>query len=263
MKKPVVKQRLLYRIMKITLFQMVLAFVFSTVMTANSVKGQKKLDTKVTISITNMSLSNALAKLEKSADVKFSYNSRISQLNQKVSINASEETLYNVLFEVFKPLNIDFAEVSDQIVLQSKTENETAIYSIKNLFNNAAYAGIVVNGKITDENGNPLPGATVMAKGTKVAVLTDFDGNFTIEMPENASKIVISYIGMKTKEIDATSKFITVVLSKLGENLNEVVITTGYEKTSKRTFTGAISKINSTELKVDGVVDVSLSLIHI
>ncbi|KVV14169.1 SusC/RagA family TonB-linked outer membrane protein [Flavobacterium sp. TAB 87] len=257
MKKPVVKQRLLYRIMKITLFQMVLAFVFSTVMTANSVKGQKKLDTKVTISITNMSLSNALAKLEKSADVKFSYNSRISQLNQKVTINASEETLYNVLSEVFKPLNIDFAEVSDQIVLQNKIENETSIYSIKNLFNSTVYAGIIVNGKITDENGNPLPGATVMAKGTKVAVLTDFDGNFTIEMPENVSKIVISYIGMKTKEIDATSKFVTVVLSELGENLNEVVITTGYEKTSKRTFTGAISKINSTELKVDGVVDVS------
>ncbi|WP_432222148.1 SusC/RagA family TonB-linked outer membrane protein [Flavobacterium sp. TMP13] len=257
MKKPVVKQRLLYRIMKITLFQMVLAFVFSTVMTANSVKGQKKLDTKVTISINNMSLSNALAKLEKSADVKFSYNSRISQLNQKVTINASEETLYNVLSEVFKPLNIDFAEVSDQIVLQNKIENETSIYSIKNLFNSTVYAGIIVNGKITDENGNPLPGATVMAKGTKVAVLTDFDGNFTIEMPENVSKIVISYIGMKTKEIDATSKFVTVVLSELGENLNEVVITTGYEKTSKRTFTGAISKINSTELKVDGVVDVS------
>jgi hypothetical protein len=56
MKKPVVKQRLLHRIMKITLFQFLLAFVFSTVTMANSVKGQKKLDTKVTFKIENLSL---------------------------------------------------------------------------------------------------------------------------------------------------------------------------------------------------------------
>ena len=116
MKKPVVKQRLLFQIMKITLFQMVLAFVFSTVMMANSAKGQKKLDTKVTISITNLSLSNALSKLEKSAKVKFSYNSRITQLNQKVNITANNETLSAILNEILTPLNINYSEISDKMI---------------------------------------------------------------------------------------------------------------------------------------------------
>ncbi|MBK0369123.1 SusC/RagA family TonB-linked outer membrane protein [Flavobacterium agrisoli] len=257
MKKPVVTQRLLYRIMKITFFQMVLAFVFSTVMMANSVKGQKKLDTKVTISITNLSLTDALSKIEKSANVKFSYNSRISQLNQRITFSATDQRLSIVLDEILKPLHIGFAEVSNQIVLQNNTKKETSEALFQSPFATSKPIFLTVKGKVVDQLGNPLPGATVMVKDTKLAVLTDFDGNFSIDMPANSTKLVISYIGMQSKEIDATGDYVTVVLPELGQNLNEVVITTGYEKTSKRTFTGAVSKISAAELKVDGVVDVS------
>ncbi|OXA93446.1 SusC/RagA family TonB-linked outer membrane protein [Flavobacterium hydatis] len=115
----------------------------------------------------------------------------------------------------------------------------------------------IVKGKVVDQSGDPLPGATVLAKGSKVAVLTDFDGNFTIDMPANTTKLVVSYVGMETKEVNITNSPLTITLSEQGQNLKEVVVTTGYEKTSKRTFTGAISKISGTELKVDGVVDIS------
>lgn len=258
MKKPVVKQRLLHRIMKITLFQFVLALVFSSVATANSVNGQKKLDTRVTITFENLTLDNALSKIEKSAKVKFSYNSRLPQLSQKVSVAANQETLESILNRILKPFNINFSEVSNQIILQkivvadpfTTTDNHNSIFDI-------VTAGPVIKGKVTDSGGNPLPGATVMAKGTKVAVLTDFDGNFSIEMPANSTSLVISYVGMETKEIGIGNTSPTIVLNELGQNLKEVVVTTGYEKTSKRTFTGAISKISGTELKVDGVVDVS------
>ncbi|WP_100843742.1 SusC/RagA family TonB-linked outer membrane protein [Flavobacterium sp. 5] len=257
MKKPVVKQRLLYRIMKITLFQMVLAFVFSTVMMANSAKGQKKLDTKVTISITNLSLSNALSKLEKSANVKFSYNSRITQLNQKVNITANDELLSTILNEILLPLSINYSEVSNQIVLENITAKESTNLGLLGTLNSNLIAATIVKGKVIDSNGNPLPGASVLVKGSKVATLTDFDGGFSLEVPTGSTKLVISYIGMQTKEITVSGDYVTVVLSELGQNLNEVIITTGYEKTSKRTFTGAASKITDKELKVDGVVDVS------
>ncbi|TDP03039.1 SusC/RagA family TonB-linked outer membrane protein [Flavobacterium sp. 245] len=258
MKKPVGKQRLLHRIMKITLFQFVLALIFSSVTMANSVNGQKKLDTKVTITVENLTLDNALSKIEKSAQVKFSYNSRLPQLNQKVSIEANQETLSSILNRILAPFNITFSEVSNQIVLQknaitdpfSATANHDAL---SNIFT----AGPIIKGKVTDVTGSPLPGATVMAKGTKIAVLTDFDGNFSIEMPANSTTLVISYVGMETKEIGTSNTSPTIVLTELGQNLKEVVVTTGYEKTSKRTFTGAISKISGSELKVDGVVDVS------
>ncbi|MHC0441805.1 SusC/RagA family TonB-linked outer membrane protein [Flavobacterium sp. 3-210] len=258
MKKPVGKQRLLHRIMKITLFQFVLALIFSSVTMANSVNGQKKLDTKVTITVENLTLDNALSKIEKSAQVKFSYNSRLPQLNQKVSIEANQETLASILSRILVPFNITFSEVSNQIVLQKSVSTDsfssTANHDgLTNIFT----AGPIIKGKVTDVTGSPLPGATVMAKGSKIAVLTDFDGNFSIEMPANSTTLVISYVGMETKEIGISNTSPTIVLTELGQNLKEVVVTTGYEKTSKRTFTGAISKISGAELKVDGVVDVS------
>ncbi|AWK05955.1 SusC/RagA family TonB-linked outer membrane protein [Flavobacterium crocinum] len=257
MKKPVVKQRLLHQIMKITLFQFVLALIFSSVTFANNVNGQKKLDTKVTITVENLTLDNALSKIEKSAHVKFSYNSRLPQLTQKVSIEANQETLSSILSRVLVPFNITFSEVSNQIVLQksavnsfSNTNNHDSLFELLTF-------GPIIKGKVTDQTGSPLPGATVMAKGTKTAVLTDFDGNFVIEMPANVNRLVISYVGMESKEIGIENNTPTIVLTEAGQNLKEVVITTGYEKTSKRTFTGAISKISGAELKVDGVVDVS------
>ena len=258
MKKPVVKQRLLFRIMKITLFQFVLAFVFSSVTMANSVKGQRKLDTKVTIAIANLSLDKALSKLEKSVNVKFSYNSRISQLNQKVSINANDETLSSVLTRILKPLNIGYSEVSNQIILQKDTPTGgfTSIEDANSLLEVIA-AEIIVKGTVLDDKGNPLPGATVMAKGSKVVVLTDYDGKFSIQMPTGSTQLVVSYVGMKTIEVTPGKNPITITLNELGESLNEVVITTGYERTSKRTFTGAISKISGKELKVEGVADIS------
>ena len=66
MKKTVRNQRLFIQIMKITLFQFILAFVFSTVTFASAIRGQKKLDTKITISVTDLNLDNVLNKLEKS-----------------------------------------------------------------------------------------------------------------------------------------------------------------------------------------------------
>ncbi|KFF04552.1 SusC/RagA family TonB-linked outer membrane protein [Flavobacterium reichenbachii] len=258
MKKPVVKQRLLHQIMKITLFQLVLALVFSSVTMANTVNGQKKLDTKVTITVTDLTLDNVLSKLAKSAHVKFSYNSRMPQLSNKVTIDADEEVLSSILNRILKPFNISFSEVSNQIVLQ-KTASANPLENLdaSNSIFETLVPGPIIRGKITDQTGSPLPGATVMAKGTKVAVLTDFDGNFSIEMPANSDRLVITYVGMETKEIGIENTSPTVILNEAGQNLKEVVVTTGYEKTSKRTFTGAISKISGAELKVDGVVDVS------
>ncbi|MDA6071780.1 SusC/RagA family TonB-linked outer membrane protein [Flavobacterium sp. AC] len=257
MKKPVVKQRLLHRIMKITLFQFVLALVFSSVAMANNVNGQKKLDTKVTINVDNLTLDNALSKLEKSAHVKFSYNSRLPQLAQKVSIDADQEVLSSILNRILIPFNITYTEVSNQIVLQKNTADSFTSSDASNSLFAILTAGPIIKGVVTDANGSPLPGATVSVKGTKNAVLTDFDGRFTIEVPSNSDKLVISYVGMESKEIGISNTSPTIVLNDEGQNLKEVVVTTGYEKTSKRTFTGAISKISGAELKVDGVVDVS------
>ncbi|WP_406844428.1 SusC/RagA family TonB-linked outer membrane protein [Flavobacterium soyae] len=246
MKKSVGKQRLLYRIRKITLFQFVLSLVFSSVALANNVNGQRKLDTKVTIAVENLSLDNVLSKLQKSAHVKFSYNSRLPQLNQKISIQAHQETLSSILNRILKPLNLTYTEISDQIILQNNLKFES-------------HTDPVIKGKVTDQNGAPLPGVTITAKGTNTIVVTDFDGSFSIKIPITCHHLIASYVGMETKEVEAGNTFLTIVLNEVEKSLKEVIIT-GYEKTSKRTFTGAVSKIPNEELKVDGIVDISRAI---
>lgn len=116
---------------------------------------------------------------------------------------------------------------------------------------------LLVKGKVSDERGNPLPGASILLKGTKIATISDADGNFSINSPSDKGTIVISYVGMETQEVEITSAPISIVLLESGQKLKEVVVNTGYEKTSRRTFTGAVSLISEKELKIQGLADVA------
>ena len=62
-----------------------------------------------------------------------------------------------------------------------------------------------VTGKVVDENGEPVIGASIIVKGTTVGTVTDFDGNFELEVPNNGKHLVISYIGMKSQEVGVSS----------------------------------------------------------
>ena len=224
MKKTVVKQRLLYRIMKITLFQFVLAFVFSSVTMANDVNGQKKLDTRVSIIVNDMSLDNALIKLEKLANVKFSYNSRMTQLNQKVSVNAKNEVLSNVLTRILKPLKINYTEVSNQIVLQKEDSPNVGMNeNSKTLTNETVLAETTIKGKVIDEKGESLPGVTVVVKGSTKGTTTDIDGNYTITA-DLGTVLQFSYVGLETQSVTVTSQTVNITLKGSEETLQDVVV---------------------------------------
>ena len=223
MKKTVLKQRLLIRIMKITLFQFVLALVFSSVTIANNIRGQKKLDTKVTITVTDLNLDTALTKLEKLAHVKFSYNSRMSQLNQKVSVYANNEALSSVLTRILKPLKINYTEVSNQIILQKEGIAKTGINGeFFSTLNQNALAEII-KGRVVDEKGESLPGVTILVKGTTKGTTTDIDGSYTISA-EIGDVLQFSYVGLETKSVTVTGTTLNVTLTGSGETLQDVVV---------------------------------------
>ena len=96
----------------------------------------------------------------------------------------------------------------------------------------ALSAGVVsaqtskVTGKVIGEDGEPVIGASIIVKGTTVGTVTDFDGNFELEVPANGKQLVISYIGMKSQEVAATSN-VNVILLADTHNFYEVVFTAG------------------------------------
>lgn len=249
MKKPVVKQRLLIRIMKITLFQFVLAAVFSTVTMANGT-AQGKLNTKVTLTVINMDLGFTLSKLEESAHVKFSYNSRMAQLNEKVSVNANNESLSVVLTKILKPLKIGFTEVSNQIILQKDSAPKVGFVPVENINgeNTRVVGEITVTGKVvSSKDGMPIAGASIVVVGSKSNTATDFDGNFKIAADSN-DVLIISSIGFATKKVSINNQTrINISLSEETSELTEVVVI-GFGTQKKSLVTGANIQVSGDNL---------------
>ena len=102
-----------------------------------------------------------------------------------------------------------------------------------------------ISGTINDENGSPLPGATVQLKGSDtIGAISDFDGNFSITIPSDGDQVlVVSYIGYTNQEVDVSSQStITVQLQPDTEALEEVVVV-GYGTVLKRDLTGSVASV--------------------
>ncbi|WP_346857919.1 TonB-dependent receptor [uncultured Draconibacterium sp.] len=105
-----------------------------------------------------------------------------------------------------------------------------------------------ISGRVTDSNGEPLPGVTVIVKETTIGITSDFDGNYSLEVPVNAEVLSFSFVGMKTQEIEiGTQTRINIVLEEESIGLDEVVAI-GYGVQKKSNITGAISSVKGEEL---------------
>lgn len=115
-----------------------------------------------------------------------------------------------------------------------------------------AMAQITVSGNVKDNSGEPIIGANVLVKGTTNGTITDFDGNFSISVPSNAT-LVFSYVGYKDQEIAVAGKTtINVILEEDSELLEDVVVV-GYAVGSKRTISGAVDRVKKEDMN-KGVV---------
>jgi len=121
-----------------------------------------------------------------------------------------------------------------------------------------AFAQSKISGTVvSQDDGEPIVGASVMVVGTKTGTVTDINGNFNLENA-TGKKITVSYLGMKPQTVTAQNGM-TVKLLSDNHQLGEVVVT-GMQKVDKRMFTGATTSINASDAKLDGMADISRSL---
>ncbi len=107
----------------------------------------------------------------------------------------------------------------------------------------------VITGKVTDANGDPLPGVNIIAKGTAIGTQTDFDGLYSLTVPDDVEFLVVSYIGFASQEIAIGGQTtIDIVMQEDATSLEEVVVT-GYGTQKKRNVSGSIVSVNAKVLE--------------
>ena len=123
-----------------------------------------------------------------------------------------------------------------------------------------SWAQTQVTGTVNDESGVPLPGASVLEKGTDNGVQTDFDGNFAISVEDSDATLIVSYLGFETKEIvlDGSGNY-TVQLGEASTGLDEVVVI-GYGSVKKSDLTGAVASVSNETLTEQRKTDLGQAL---
>ncbi|MBW6480633.1 MAG: TonB-dependent receptor [Bacteroidales bacterium] len=199
--------------------------------------------TKLTFSLKDASIKNVLEHIENSSEFSFMYENNVVDVNSKVDIEANDETI-DVILDRMLDKSIDYRVVGRHIVLFSSTQRLGEARLVQ------AQQQRSVSGKVTDSSGLPLPGVTVVVKGTTQGTVTNADGNYTLtNIPDDAT-LVFSFVGMRTQEmvvgnhtrIDARMEEETIGLDE--------VVAIGYGVVKKRDITGAMSSVKSEDFNV-------------
>ncbi|BBE20407.1 SusC, outer membrane protein [Aquipluma nitroreducens] len=222
----------MFRMVRFTLFCFFLSLI--QVMALDSYSQQ----TRISLNQHDQRLEEVLKTIEDKSEFFFLYNRDLINVNQKVNINASNQTINRILDELLKGTDISYSVVNRQIILSN----------LEGISGLTAQQQKSISGKVTDSSGGSLPGVSVVVKGTTTGTITDSNGNYLLaNVPGNAT-LQFSFVGMKTQEIVIGGKAtINITLADETIGLDEVVAV-GYATQRKEDLTGAVSVVNMKEL---------------
>ena len=213
-------------------------------------------DTRLTFSVKNATVKSVLDRIEKSTGFSFMYENNVMDLNSKVDFEAKNESVESVLNRLLSD-EVTYRIVGKHILLfRSEKQPAAKVMDVVDVQQQQR----TVTGKVTDQNGEPLPGATVMVKGTTQGTITDAEGNYSLSNVPDDATLVFSFVGMETQEINVDNRTrIDVTLQEEAIALQEVVAI-GYGTRLKKDLTGAVSQISSEEIIKQNVLTPELAM---
>lgn len=231
--KSLIDVPLIVRIMKL-----VTLFLFVAVMHVAAASYSQT--TKLKIVGQNLTLGEIMEQIENQSDFSFFYNANQIDLTKKINVDIENQQINKVLEEVFAGTGLTYTLNNKLIIIHKESE-------ITNVLN--AQQSVKISGKVVDGSGGPLPGVSVVVKGTTNGVITGADGQYILSNVTPGAKISFSFVGMKTKEVAVgTQTTINVTLEEETIGLEEVVAV-GYGVKKKSDITGALVSISAEVLK--------------
>lgn len=190
-------------------------------------------------------------------DISFVYDEAHIELAGRINVELTNAPIQTVMTQALSGTNLDFEIRNDAVVLKRKVQlNQQPPVA-------AAKLGEVITGQVTASDGTSLPGANVFVKGSQTGVATDNEGYYSLRVNLNDKILVVSFIGMKTREIEIESRtVINVVLEEAITELGQVVVT-GMFLRQADTYTGAATVVSAQELQQFGNRNLITSLRNI
>lgn len=215
-----------FLIMKLTL-------LLIAVCTLQAMAGPGANAQTVTLKAENKEISKVLSAIQKQGDFRFIFNSRLTDLSQKVSVEFKNMDIVNVMQQLFSGTSLRYMVLENNLV---------AIRS-----ENPAEADIQVSGVVVNDAGDPVSAASITVKGTNNGTSTNANGSFSITVPDNAV-LVVTAVGHNPVEVAVGGRQqLTIRLTRSEKKMDEVVVI-GYGTASKRDLTGTIVKISGKEV---------------
>jgi len=206
-------------------------------------------DTQISLTAHNMPVREVLKMIEAKSDYHFAYNNKLIDVTRKVDVTATNQKVGDILKGIFANTDITYKVLDSQIILASAKEMGETVTNTKATADK-------VTGKVTDENGQSLPGVTVLVQGRKVGTVTDINGFYSVSnLPQNAV-LQFSFVGMLTREVKVNNQsVVNVTLQDASKGLSEVVVV-GYGTTTKKGLVSAVASIKSDDLNKGAITDV-------
>lgn len=188
---------------------------------------------RITLRLRNTEWSKVLVALEKASPYRFVYSNDIAPVDRKIDLVVRDADLPEVMDKILVNTDLSYRVMTDKLVVIYKKEVDAA--------------DIRVTGRITDETGTPLPGASVRLKGTSTGVSANASGEYAITVPEDAV-LVFSFVGYVEREIAVSGQTTINVALQPSIQVQDQVVVIGYGTAAKRDLTGSIVKIAGKEV---------------
>lgn len=236
----------LFRIMKLTTFLILFSVV--CVFASETYSQTKKLN----LNMKKASVKEVLSAIEDQSEFKFMYSGKIIDVKRQVVIYEENSKIEDALKSLFVGTDVEYTIKDRIIVLSASGLSNNELSNIEQQKS--------VSGKVTDSSGSPLPGVSVVIKGSRTGTITDSNGKFSLSnLPDNAT-LQFSFVGMKTEDIPVDGKT-TINLTMQDETIGiEEVVAIGYGTVRKSDMTGSISTISADKIIQGPATSVSRAL---
>ncbi|MCX6213082.1 TonB-dependent receptor [Spirosoma sp.] len=244
--------------MKLSLTQLLFFVAFIQLAYAGESEAQDVLNRHLTLKVSHTELKQVLRQIEAQTNVKFAFSRNTIKADRPVSLDVTKMPLEQVLKQLLTPLDISYRVVSERILLtnsvtsaESSTKTNLGFSStVVKAVSSAPVAETRLTGVVRDEQNNePLPGVSIVAKGTNRGTTTDANGRYQLTVPDETTVLVFSFVGYTSKEVPISSRTtVDISLVPDDQTLNEVVVV-GYGTVKKSDLTGSVSSVTADQIK--------------